>query len=125
MAASVTDTAGNLASLPVISQSTASVIKVNIEKPQNISVAGCIGPIPALELKGSIETNGPTTVDWHFDTEQSGALASHTKTFDGFGTKNASDSFGPTLVVGTYWVKLVVTTPNGKVAESGYKIECP
>ncbi len=78
-----------------------------------------------MELKGSIETNGPTTVDWHFETEQSGALGTGTKTFDSFDTKNVSDSFVPTLTAGTYWVKLVVTTPNGKVAESGYKIECP
>ena len=125
VAASVTNTAGNLAGLPVINQSTASVTKVTIEKPDTISVAGCIGPLQAMELKGSIETNGPGTVEWHFETEQGGVLASHTTDFDSFGVKNASDTFPPTLAVGSYWVKLVVTSPNEKVAENSYKIECP
>jgi hypothetical protein len=125
VAASVTETSGNVAAVPVKTQSVAQVIKVSIEKPDNISVPGCIGPIQPTELKGSVETNGPTTVDLHFETEQSGVLATQTKTFDSFDVKNASDSFVPTLTAGSYWVKLVVTTPNGKVAESGYKVECP
>ena len=125
VASSVTNTAGNLANLPIINQSTASVTNVTIEKPDTVSVAGCMGPLQPMELKGSIETNGPGVVSWHFETEQGGTLASHTMDFDSFGIKNASDSFVPTLTVGSYWVKLVVTSPNGKVAESSYAIECP
>ena len=125
VAASVTLTAGNLAGLPVYSQATASVTKVTIEKPKNISVAGCLGPVQPLELSGSIETNGPATVEWHFKTEQAGALTAHSIDFDTFDTKSFSDSFVPTLTAGEYWVRLVVTSPNGKTAESSYKIECP
>lgn len=125
VAASVTNTAGNLASLPVFDQSVASVTKVTIQKPDDISVAGCIGPLSPMELKGTIETNGPTDVSWYFDTEQAGPLAASLTTFDSFGEKSFTDGFTPTLAVGTYWVKLVVDSPNGKVAEASYKIECP
>ena len=125
VAASVTNTAGNLAGLPIISQSTASVTKVTIEKPDTISVAGCMGPMQPLSLKGNIEMNGPGTASWHFDTEQSGTLVAHSTNFDTVGSKSVADSFVPPLTVGSYWVKLVVTSPNGEVAESNYTIECP
>ena len=59
VAASVTNVSGNVAALPVTQQSVASVTNVTIEKPDDISVPGCIGPLAPLELKGTIETNGP------------------------------------------------------------------
>ncbi len=125
VAASVTLTAGNLASLPVYGQSTASVVSVSIEKPDNVSVPGCIGPVQPISLAGSIEMNGPGEASWHFEVEQGGALAGDSTTFDTVGAKSVSSSFVPILTVGSYWVKLVVTSPNGKSAESNYKIECP
>ncbi len=125
VAASVTNVAGNVAALPVTSQSVVSATNVTIEKPGDISVAGCMGPLMPMELKGTIETNGPTDVSWYFDTEQAGPLAASLMTFDNFEAKNFSDSFPPTLAVGTYWVKLVVDSPNSMVAQASYKIKCP
>ncbi len=126
VADSVTNTAGNLANLPIITPSEASVIKVAIEKPDKISDPGCLGPINPMKLKGSIEVNGPATVKWHFTTEQGGALATGTSNFDSFGSKDISDtSYTPPLTAGNYWVRLVVTSPNSKQAEKSYKIECP
>jgi|SaaInlV_200m_DNA_3_1039701.scaffolds.fasta_scaffold01107_2 hypothetical protein len=125
VAASVTDTAGNLAGLPVYDQSTSSVIGVTIEKPDTITVAGCFGPIQPLNLAGSIEMNGPGTASWRFESEQSGVLTDRSTTFDTVGSKPISDSFVPPLAAGSYWIKLVVISPNGESAESSYKIECP
>jgi len=125
VAASVTNTSGNLAALPVTNQSIASVIGVSIKKPDTISVPGCMGPIQPLELNGSIEMNGPGTASWHFDTQQSGVITDHATDFDSFGSKTVADSFVPSLTAGSYWVKLVVIGPNDKTAETNYKIECP
>ena len=122
----VTNTAGNLATVPVVNPPSASVTKVTIEKPDTISVAGCLGPIQPMELAGSIQVNGPTEVKWRFETEQGGALSTGTTSFAGAGSKDVSDdSYTPPLVAGSYWVKLVVTSPNDKSAETTYKIECP
>lgn len=122
---SVTNTAGNLANLPIIPTPDATVTKVTLKKPDNIHVGGCVGPILPMELKGSIEVNGPVQVKWHFETEQGGALPDKTLNFDSVGEKSVSDnSYTPPLVAGDYWVKLVVTSPNGKVAEKSYKITC-
>ena len=126
VAASVTTTAGNLATLPVVSPPTASVTNVTIEKIADISIAGCIGPAQKLDLKGSIEMNGPGTVKWYFETQQGGALATYSTDFTTSGSQTVSDSnFTPTVVEGSYWVRLIVTSPNSKQAETTYKIECP
>jgi len=126
VAASVTNTAGNLAGIPVVGAPNATVTDVSVDvDPNNISVAGCVGPIQPSEISGSIETNGPVTVKWHFETEQGGAMSTQTTEFDAFGAKNFSVDYTPPLTAGTYWVRLVVTSPNSMQAEAEYEIECP
>lgn len=126
VAGSVTATAGNLANLPVINPPFASVTGVSIKlEPKEIILPGCIGPVQPITFKGSITVNGPTKVDWHFDTEQGGAMSVHTTEFKFADTKTFEDSFNPIPIAGSYWVKLIVTTPNGKVGEAKYKITCP
>jgi hypothetical protein len=77
-----------------------------------------------LKLTGTIETDGPTTVQWHFETQQGGALAAQSTEFDAFGSKTVSAEFPPTLAAGTYWVRLIVTSPNNTQAETKYTIVC-
>jgi hypothetical protein len=123
---SVTSTAGNLAAIPVVQTPSASVTNVTVKiDPTNISVAGCIGPITASKIEGTIEVNGPATVKWYFDTQQGGAQPTETTVFDTSGSKTFSASYTPTLVAGTYWVRLIVTSPNNIQAETSYKVDCP
>ncbi len=126
VASSVTNTAGNLAGIPVVEAPQADVTKVTVDvDPKSLSVAGCVGPILPLEIAGTIETNGPTSVKWHFETQQGGAMSNQTTDFDAFGSKNVSVDYTPTLTAGTYWVRLIVTEPNAIQAEAKYTLECP
>lgn len=127
VAASVTNTAGNLAGIPVAAPPSAEVLAVGVDvDPNEISVAGCVGPIQPIEISGTIETNGPTTVQWHFETQQGGAMTTQSTEFETFGEQdNFSVDYTPPLTAGTYWVRLVVTSPNSKQAEVKYTIECP
>src|SRR6266511_2211015 len=125
VASSVTNTAGNLAGIPVVEAPQADVTKVTLDlDPKSLSVAGCVGPILHLEIAGTIETNGPTSVKWHFETQQGGAMSNQTTDFEAFGSKNVSVDFTPTLTAGTYWVRLIVTEPNAIQAEAKYTLEC-
>jgi hypothetical protein len=126
VAASVTLTAGNLAGLAVIPQAVASVTDAGLKlDPKSQSIPGCMGPPQPVEFKGTISTNGPTTVKWHFESEQGGSGSSHNLDFPAADTKNVSDSYGPPPGDGDFWVRLVITEPNNKTAEASYKIECP
>src|SRR6266508_3086051 len=58
VASSVTNTAGNLAGIPVVAAPKATVTKVTVDvDPNTISVPGCVGPILPLDITGTIETN--------------------------------------------------------------------
>ena len=126
VASTVTNTAGNLANIPVVAAPQASVTNVTVDvDPNSINAPGCLGPILPVKISGTIETNGPTTVTWRFETQQSGSLSNQTTTFDAFGTTDVSAEYTPPLAAGTYWVRLIVTSPNDVQAEVKYTILCP
>ena len=125
VSASVVNTAGNLNNIPVTDSPKAQVtnLKVDVD-PKSISVPGCVGPILPIKIKGTIETNGPTTVKWRFETQLGGSMGNQSTDFDSFGTKDVTADYTPPVSAGTYWVKLIVTSPNDLQAETAYKIEC-
>jgi hypothetical protein len=126
VSATVVNTAGNLAGIPVVEIPSASVTNVTVSvDPRTISAPGCLGPILPIEINGTIETNGPTGVKWRFETQQGGSMPNQTTQFETFGSKEFSVDYTPTVLAGTFWVRLIVTSPNSIQAETTYKIECP
>jgi hypothetical protein len=123
----VTNTAGNVSGIPVVEAPKATVTKVTVDvDPESLSVASCAGPILPFKLSGTIETDGPTSVQWHFETQQDGAMTAQTATFDAFGSTTVSADYPPiTLTAGTFWVRLIVTSPNDAQAEVKYTVLCP
>ena len=128
VSSSVVSTAGNLAGIPSIAAPQATVTNVTVDvDPSSITTAGCLGPIPIIKISGTIETNGPGTVTWRFETQQGGAMPTQTTEFDAFGEKTVSADFThpAPLSAGTSWVRLIVTSPNNTQAETRYTITCP
>ena len=126
VATSVTNTAGTVAGIPVVEAPKATVTNLTVDvDPESLSVAGCLGPITPLEITGTIETNGPVDVQWRFETQQSGTIHTRTTTFEAFGEETVSTDYTPTLLAGTYWIRLIVTSPNETQAEVKYTIACP
>lgn len=126
VAASVTLTAGNLANLLIMDPPVASVISVKVKlEPTQFNLPGCMGPLQAITVQGTIETNGPLKVKWYFASEQGGALPTQTTNFDFADSKSAEVSLSPSPAAGTFWVRLVIVEPSGKVGEAKYKINCP
>lgn len=127
VSASVTNTAGNVGGVPVVETPKASVTNVSVDvDPNSLSIAGCVGPIVPLKITGTIETNGPTTVQWRFETQQDGAMTTKSTEFESFGEETVSAEYTPTtLTAGTFWVRLIVTSPSEAQAEAKYTISCP
>jgi hypothetical protein len=125
VSASVVNTAGTLAPIPIVESPKAAVTNVTIDvDPKTISVPGCMGPILPSKIKGTIETNGPVNVKWHFETQLGGSMGNQSTDFDAFGVKEFNVEYTPPLSAGTYWIRLIVTTPNDIQAEVKYKVEC-
>lgn len=126
VAASVVVTGGNLSGIGVVQSPAATVTNVTVDTdPRVISVPGCLGTAPTIELTGTIETNGPAEVRYRFETQQGGAMPTQTTMFDTFGEREFSVDFTPTIAAGTYWVRLVVISPSSTQAEGSYRIDCP
>ncbi len=125
VAASATNTSGNLAGVAVVADPVASVTSVGVEvNPQNITLPGCLGPVQPVEITGSISVNGPLSVQYRFETEQGGQMATQTIDFEEFGTQTINIDFTPTPEEGDFWIRLVIITPGGQSTETEYHIDC-
>jgi hypothetical protein len=125
VSASVVNTAGNIATIPIAEAPQASVTRVTIDvDPKTFNFPGCIGPIPPAEITGAIETNGPAAVRWHFETQLGGNMGNQTTNFDAFGTREFDADYTPPLNEGTFWIRLIVTSPNDIQAEVRYVLDC-
>lgn len=127
VAASVTTGTGNFSGVGVVTAPSAFVTNLTLKVDQEtISLPVCTDPFEPINLTGTIETNGPVTVKWHFETEQGGAMPDQTLEFTTFGTQEVSGEYMPlTIKRGTYWVRLIITSPNSTTMETKYKIDCP
>lgn len=127
IAASVTLTAGNLGNLPIVPPPLALVTNVGLKlNPKEISLPGCLGPVQPITIKGTIETNGPLKVKYYFKTEQDGDQPIEDIKFEFSDSKTVETSYTPPPgPAGTYWIRLIIVSPNEKVAEQSYKIVCP
>jgi len=124
VAASVTSASGNLALVNLVSAPDVFVTDVSLKiEPDTIIVPGCVFPYIPVTMTGSITTNGPAMVEWHWETSQGNVSSSSMIKFAQSGTKTVSDyyKYG---TADTHWIKLVVTSPNSKVVKATYKVTC-
>jgi hypothetical protein len=136
---SVVSITGDLSGIPVAAAppapsaapttEAANVVVTSVSvsiSPTTISVPGCFGPIQPSTASATIEVNGPIKLQWHFETQQSGALPIHGLIFNKAGAKDVSISFTPPVTPGTWRVELFVEGMNLKGMDSvaTYKISC-
>lgn len=127
VAASVVTTTGDVSQVPLVAAPMTFVTGLTISlKPTSINLGpGCIKPATPIAITGSISVNGPTLVKWYFETQQGGPMSTHSTNFTMYGTQLFTASYTPgSLKKGTYWVHLVVTSPNSMMMEATYQIKC-
>jgi hypothetical protein len=100
-------------------------VSVSID-PTEIHVGGCVGPIQPSTATATITVNGPIKLNWHFVTQQNGALSIHSVNFIKASSKDVSESFTPPVTAGTYWVRLEIQGQDlsGMGTQVKYKIIC-
>jgi hypothetical protein len=137
VSASVVTTTGNLGGVQVVAAPptlpvppTSDVVVVTDVSvsvtPDTISVPGCMGPIQPSTIIATIEVNGIIKLQWHFVTQQNGALPTHSLNFPKAGAKDVSQTFTPPLTAGKYRIELFIDGMNlkGMNAVVFYKINC-
>jgi len=123
VAASVVDTSGNLTIVPILRLPEAFVTDVNVEA--NVNFNACGGPNP-ITFNGSITTNGPATVTYHWEVggDKQNITADETIPFTEAGTKTlTTDTFK--VDCGNYFISLIVSSPNEKLARQDFSVQAP
>ena len=137
VSAGVVTTTGNLGGVQIVAAPptlpappTSDVVVVTDVSvsvtPDTISVPGCMGPIQPSTIVATIEVNGIIKLQWHFVTQQKGALPTHSLNFPKAGAKDVSQTFTPPLTAGKYRIELFIDGMNlkGMNAVVFYKINC-
>jgi uncharacterized protein YraI len=94
--------------------------------PKVINFAGCIGPLPESTVAATITVNGPYSLTYHFETDQSGSLPNHNLNFADAGSKTVDEQFPVSAVDGNFWVRLHIDGVDlgGMDYQAKYKINC-
>jgi len=119
----VVDTAGNLNVVPLAQPPTASVTNITVEALATFIACGEPNPVT---LNGSIKTNGPTMVIYHWEVngDIQETLPDATLKFSQAGAQQVStDSFSADC--GTYTVSLVTTAPDEMSAVREFSVRAP
>lgn len=119
----VVETAGNLNIIPIVAPPVASVTAVTVDAV--VTFSACGGSNEVI-FNGSILANGPgmVTYYWEVTGDVQSTMADETIEFSEAGTQKViMDVFSADC--GDYSVRLIVTSPNDKLAEKVFKIQVP
>ncbi len=123
--ASISETAGDLNQVQVVEPPPGMVIGVTVDVPPLIR-GSCSGA-NTNNFTGTISTNGPGEVIYHWEVDNSTGLVMNISSAKSLvfhtATRQAVDSWSFTGGCGNYVVKLLVTDPNRKSATAGYQAE--
>jgi hypothetical protein len=119
----VVETAGNLNIIPIVAPPEASVTAVTVDVL--VTFTSC-GDSNEVKFNGSISTNGPTTVTYHWMVggDRQEVTPDETIEISEAGTQKITmDVFSADC--GEYSVRLLITSPNELSTEKTFKIQAP
>jgi hypothetical protein len=117
----VVDTAGNLNIIPIVEPPTALVTKVTVGALVAFTACGGSNPVT---FNGSIATNGPATVTYHWEVsgDTQDATADEILQFAQAGSQDVTaNAFSADC--GAYTITLRITDPNETSANKAFKIQ--
>jgi hypothetical protein len=124
--ASVTTATGDLALVPIVDPPGGLVTGVTVDPIGDVE-AMCDGPT-AYGPRGTITTNGPVTVTYHWEIWRDGSYFHGTSPETLVFTEASTQTVDPGADhggCGNYVVHLIVTSPNAMSAEEPFTISAP
>jgi hypothetical protein len=119
----VVDTAGNLNTIPIVEPPKALVTELKVDAV--VSFTAC-GDLNDVTFKGTITTNGPATVTYHWEVngDKHVLMPEESVDFTEAGTQQVTtDMFSAEC--GAYSVVLQLRNPDETSAEKAFKIQAP
>ncbi|MDQ3004892.1 MAG: hypothetical protein M3R47_05850 [Chloroflexota bacterium] len=123
LAASVTDTVGNVESLPVVEPPEIMVTGVNVSvDPPGMNVA-CDAFPQTVIMSAFITTNGPAIVIWRWESSAGKTSPEQNLLFEEGGTKMVQDYYQVDSA-NDYSIRVRTIVPNVVIGEANFKVIC-
>jgi len=123
LAASVTDTVGNVESLPVVEPPDIMVTGISVSVDPPVMNVACNAFPQSVIIGASITTNGPSIVIWRWESSEGKTSTEKNLLFEEGGTKSVQD-FYQVDGVGDYSIQIRTITPNVVIAQANLKAVC-
>lgn len=123
LAASVTDTVGNVESLPVVNPPDIVVtgIDVRIDPPAMHIVCGAFPQV--VIVSAQITTSGPTIVTWRWESS-TGTVSDEKNLLFEEGTTKTVQEYYQVNSANDYWIQIRTLSPNVLIGQANFKITC-
>jgi SH3-like domain-containing protein len=123
LAASVTDTIGNVEALPVVEPPEIGVTSVNVSvDPPGMNVA-CDAFPQSVIITAFITTNGPSIVIWRWESSTGRTSAENNLLFEEGGTKMVQDYYQVDSA-NDYSIQVRTIVPNVVIGQANFKVIC-
>jgi hypothetical protein len=123
LAASVTDTVGNVEALPVVEPPEIMVTSVNVSvDPPGMNVA-CNAFPQSVIITAFITTNGPSIVIWRWESSTGRTSPENNLLFEEGGTKMVQDYY-QVDAVNDYSIQVRTIVPNVVIGQANFKVIC-
>lgn len=123
LAASVTDTVGNVEALPVVEPPEIMVTSVNVSvDPPGMNVA-CNAFPQSVIITAFITTNGPSIVIWRWESSTGKTSPEKNLLFEEGGTKTVQDYYQVDSA-NDYSIQVRTIVPNVVIGQANFKVIC-
>lgn len=123
LAASVTDTVGNVDALPVVEPPEIMVTSVNVSvDPPGMNVA-CDAFPQSVIMSAFITTNGPSIVIWRWESSTGKTSPENNLLFEEGGTKMVQDYYQVDSA-NDYSIQVRTIVPNVVIGQANFKVIC-
>jgi hypothetical protein len=123
LAASVTETVGNVEALPVVEAPLAIVTRIDVEADPVLMNVSC-GSFPNyITATAKIFTNGPTNVVWRWESSEGEAFEKNPLLFLE-GSSQAVQLYYKVKSANNYWLDVHILSPNDTTGRVYFKVTC-
>lgn len=123
LAASVVETEGNVDGLPVASAPLARVTDIEVRVNPAAMNVSCSAFPQYVVVNADIVANGPTTVDWQWETSEGEAFAVEPLLFLESGSQGVFISYRVNIAK-DYWIQVHILSPNDTTGQAIFKATC-
>ena len=123
LATSVTDTVGNVESLPVVEPPEIMVTSISVSVDPTLMNVACDAFPQTVNISAQITVNGPSIVIWRWESSAGKFSPEMNLLFEEGGAKTVQDTY-QVDIANDYWIQVRTISPNVAIGTANFKVTC-